>query len=1115
MLRFILGRSGTGKTTEIYRQIREKVAQGCGKLIMLIPDQISLETEKTMLSQLGAADKQRVNVFGFNKLCRFVYEQTRHPQGVAIDNGTRSVIMSRALDDLEGDLRLLRSRSNRSLTRLMLDTLTECKKSGVSSEQLRHAAQNAELADTSLKNKLLDTADVFDVFGGRLSGTHIDPLDDLDRVNEILLDNPAVFAGYTVYIDEFSGFTAQQMQLVRHLLVHCGELVVSLTLDPFCISESGVFATTAQTYRQLKQFAQRESVPIKKPVELTEFRRFQNKELPLLEAGVFRAGECETCDTKPENIVIFPADDVYDECDFIAREIKKLILHKDYRYAEIGVIIRDTKPYSGVINAVFDKYEIPYFLDEHKELDVKPVARAVNAAFRILLDNFEREDMLLLLKSGLLDFTDGEIRDFEDYIFVWDINNAGFKKPFVQSSRGFGEPLKDDRKRDNAEHIRKTVVDTLLQFREDCKELTADGVTERLYRLLAEDFEVRKGIDRLCRRLENGVSAAVSGEQVRIWELFVRALDKLREALEGERMSLNRYYELLSLQLSAIEFAEIPRYLDAVIITNAQRLRNPHYRAVFLIGCNEGSFPANPQTGGLFSDYELQTLTEFDLKLQDSPVDFANLELFMAYNCIAAASGRLYVTYPKLSLATAGEENAGGKLKPSIFVDELKRLFPAIQPLVFHEKPYADMLVTRETAFEAYAMSLTDDDADLSSLREFFADDNEYAARLEAVESAVKKEPFALKNRQNADLLFGKVLDNSASKVQTFYQCPFRYFCAYGIRVDERRRAEINPIERGNLVHKVLEEFFDTYRQKSDYASLSVTDVRAFVEKAFERYLNDFMGGSDGKDGAFAFQLEMLMDKTVKVILCISEELANSPFDVEDTELDFPNDMLGYSYILPDGHEIRIRGKVDRVDSSVQNGEKYIRIIDYKSKSVSKGFSLAEAYNGLDLQMLIYLIAITRNGAYRYGDFKPGGVLYSNVLFNSFSEDKAKDKDVSELIRDAFKLKGLYIDEKKFRVASPGSFSPKSSTKVTADELELIFRKVDMLIREMGESIYGGVIPAQSQQLGAKNTCEYCAYPDACAYHKQEPKLSVTSRKREYLLNKIKEDIEGEVSGNE
>ena len=70
MLRFILGRSGTGKTREMYRQIMEKIKNGCDRLIVLIPDQISLETEKEMLSLLGAPDKQKVNVVGFNKLCR-------------------------------------------------------------------------------------------------------------------------------------------------------------------------------------------------------------------------------------------------------------------------------------------------------------------------------------------------------------------------------------------------------------------------------------------------------------------------------------------------------------------------------------------------------------------------------------------------------------------------------------------------------------------------------------------------------------------------------------------------------------------------------------------------------------------------------------------------------------------------------------------------------------------------------------------------------------------------------------------------------------------------------------------------------------------------------------
>ena len=267
----------------------------------------------------------------------------------------------------------------------------------------------------------------------------------------------------------------------------------------------------------------------------------------------------------------------------------------------------------------------------------------------------------------------------------------------------------------------------------------------------------------------------------------------------------------------------------------------------------------------------------------------------------------------------------------------------------------------------------------------------------------------------------------------------------------------------------------------------------------------------------------MLMEKTVRVIRFIVDELKNSAFDVEDTELDFPNDMHGYSYILPDGHEIRIRGKVDRVDSSVQNGEKYIRIIDYKSKSESKGFSLAEAYYGLDLQMLIYLIAITRNGGYRYGEFKPGGVLYSNVLFGAFRESEAAGKTADDLIRGAFKLKGLYVDEERFKVADMNSFKPKSSTKVTPEELETVFSKVDLLIRDMGESLYSGIIPAQPLKSGSSSTCEYCAYEDACSYNMSEPKenmfAAVKQNKRDYILGKMREDIEAanesEVNGDE
>lgn len=1121
MLRFILGRSGSGKTREIYGQIQQKIKLGSDKLIVLIPDQISLETEKAILELLGAPDKQKVSVFGFSKLCRFVYEQTDHPPKMPIDNGTRAVFMSRALDDLDDRLRLLHPRSNRSLTSLMLNTLLECKKNEITAAQLREAATGD--MDETLKKKLLDTADIFDVFSGRLSQSHVDPLDDIDRVNELLCAYPEVFDSYTVFIDAFSGFTAQQIKLVEHLILHASEVWISLSLDPLSLSKDGVFATSVQTYHRVKRFAEEQNVKIQVPIRLEKSVRFLHDELRFLEEGAFRGADfTDTYDCSPSCIRLYSAEDTCDECEFVAREIQKMITEQGFRYRDICVITHDTRLYSGMINAVFDKYRIPFFLDEHKDLDVKPIARVVNAVFRLLLEGFERADMMLLLKSGLLPFTDEEIRDFEDYVFVWNIDNAEFQKTFSRSSRGFGEPLKDDPKRERAEHIRSTVVDALLDFKETCKDKTAGETTKLLYTLLTEKFDVRSGMDFLCRRLEKGVSGALSDEQIRIWELFVKALDRFVDAVGLERMPLRRYYELLAMEFSAIEFSEIPRFLDSVIITNAQRVRDPHYRAAFLIGCNEGSFPAHPQMSGLFSDYELQSLAGKDLKMTDDSVDFVNLEMFMAYNCLAAPSEQLCLSYPQLALSAAGEEGAGGRLKPSELIDEVRKLFPQLNFVVKKKLPYEEMLVNMDTAFEAYAMSLSDSSVDLSSLREIFAEDPSYLPRLEAVENAVQIRPFSMRSTDTADALFGKVLDNSASKVQTFYQCPFRYFCAYGLKIDEKRRAEINPIERGNLVHKVLEGFFDVYRTKETYGAITNSQIKEYVTASFKGYLEAYMGGAEDKNGSFIFQFDSLMEKTVQVIRFIVDELKYSAFEVEDTELDFPNDMLGYSYVLPDGHEIRIRGKVDRVDSSVQNGEKYIRIIDYKSKAVSKGFHLAEVYYGLDLQMLIYLIAITRNGGYRYGDFKPGGVLYSNVLFSAFRADEAKGKTTDDLICDAFKLKGLYVDEKQFSIADKQHFKPLSSTKVTPEELETVFGKVDLLIREMGESLYSGLIPAQPLKNGSNTTCAFCAYEDACAYHMGEPRenqfAAIRQNKRDYILNKMKEDVdavrEREVNGD-
>ena len=99
MLQFILGTGGTGKTALIHNKIEELV-RGGEQVLMLVPDQISFETEKSFLEHLGASRSRSVTVFGFDGMCRHVFQQTRCVPSNVIDNGTRAVLMSAALEQL-------------------------------------------------------------------------------------------------------------------------------------------------------------------------------------------------------------------------------------------------------------------------------------------------------------------------------------------------------------------------------------------------------------------------------------------------------------------------------------------------------------------------------------------------------------------------------------------------------------------------------------------------------------------------------------------------------------------------------------------------------------------------------------------------------------------------------------------------------------------------------------------------------------------------------------------------------------------------------------------------------------------------------------------------------
>ncbi len=1109
MLRFILGKSGTGKTTYIYEKIKELVQQGNDKIIMLVPDQSSFDTEKAFLEILGAKKSKLVKVFGFSRMCNYVFEQSSNLPKNVIDNGTRAVIMNIALEQLTEKLKLLKSKNTKSLTDIMLQTLSDCKKNSISTTMLYNASRN--VTDETLKTKLYETALILDTFEALVSQSYIDPLDDLTRLYNILSENN-IFQDYTVFVDSFSGFTSQQMKVLRLLISDCTEINVALTLDPETDGREDVFKTSNETYRKLKNIAKQDFVDIKAPIKLTECKRFLNDELITLESCIFR-NDFTPQSENSENIMLYSADDTYSECEFVARQIKRLVIEENYLYSDISVICHDTEPYEGILNVVFDKYKIPYFMDIHKDIEVKPVIRFVNSLFRVVLDNFERDDVISLLKTGLTRNSSEEISIFENYLYVWNINNSAFIEEFTHNPRGFTDKFSEVDKTTLAiaEKVRKSIVEPVVKFKEAIKDKNGREITSELYNLFCQ-MEVQKSLSDMYDTLEKAETKGLGAEQIRIWNLLMEALDKTAAVTGEMRLSPKRYYELLSIQISSIEFAQIPQTLDSVTVTTAQRVRLSKQKVSFLIGCVDGVFPSVPHCSGVFSSFELKILSLNEIKLQDDFSDLADLETFMAYCCMTSPSQKLFISYYASDLL-------GTPYNPSVIFDETRKSFPDIIMLDKADfNAHKDSMYAVQPAFEEYAKSLAENNIELDGLKEYFSTDDHYSSKSDAVHRALDKSPFKIENPENSEKLFGENLRISASQIEKFNLCRFSYFCNYGLNIKERIRAEINPMEYGTLVHYILEKFFTIY-DKSQYSLMSDEDITSFTDATLHTYIEEYFGGRESKAKSFLYKVRILSQNVIILLKHIIKELSQGDFYVADCELRIDSDIPSYTVKLPTGQNIAVCGSVDRVDIMEQDGEKFVRVIDYKTGS--KQFKLSDILYGLNLQMLLYLYSIAQNGTLKYGSVTPAGILYmpSTVPIISAEASITEEKIESEIDK-SLRMNGLLLDEikviKGMDKSETGTYIPvkiKADTPVserslaTLEQFGKIFKKLDMIVAEMGRELYSGNIQA-SPAKGAHDACEYCPYDSVCAYRMSMPK-NTFDVKNDIVYEEIEKELKG------
>lgn len=1102
MLKFVFGRSGFGKTEYCFSQIESLVKSGEENILLITPEQYNFTAEKRLLRSLGEADINKVENSSFSRLSN---EAARLYGGNALpvlSKGGKAVLMKKAIDSVKDQLTVFNNKTDSSsfivsMVRIY-DEMSSC---NISSADMLAASNTVE--KEILSRKLFDMSLIIGAYTELLNGNYYDSSDELSRLYD-KLTNTDFFKGRSVFIDGFNGFVANEYKILELIIRDAKSVTVTLATDSYSESDQfDLFAYVNKNAKKLQSIAEKYGVPVQTVDDLNKNHRTSDEALLFCEKNLYSRSAGKFAGV-PKSISIYSAKSVSDECDYIALQIKKE-LRAGRRAREIAVICREADLYSNELIYAFRKYDIPYYVDERQPTNTQPLIVFVQYLLRSVVYSFRSDDILSLAKTGLTELDREKISNLENYIYIWNI--SGVKKwsnPFTSSTKGFTAEMTDSDKRrlDEINASRRYLIDRINRFKSSVKNETAREIGKGIYELL-HSFGVNRHLKEIAQSLSAYGRDILAEEQGRVWDILMDILNQLAVISGDEKISLKDYLSLFNIMTANEDLGVLPQGLDNVQFGQADRIRADNPKSVYILGANEGEFPKAVTSGGLLSESDRIILSKNDLELYSFGETLNLQERYFAYMATAVAGEKLCVTYL----------GNGSNPTPSVIVSSLKKCFPEIREIKYSDIPEIDLVESRASAFELMAERFNENTEFSESLKEYFKGDE----RFSAVRLLSENDEINIHSAETATKLFGKDMYLSASRLEDFFNCRFRYFCKYGLMARPRERAEMNAMKTGTVIHYVLEKLIDEIGSVK-LGQASEAEIKLLVDKYLKQYLENEMGSNE-YTGRFTYQYLRISKMLYSVVGRLAEEFSQSRFEAKAFELNIDKDgeVKPKAIPLESGGSVRLRGEVDRVDVLEENGNKYIRVVDYKSGT--KKFSLSDILYGLNLQMFVYLFTLCGDKTSEYYG-TPAGVLYMHASRSVLGLDRGED--ISKEEAKEFKMNGLVLYDENHDILDSmekdlaGKYIPVKYTKkngitgcfASLEELGRISRKVEMLIAEMGDLLQSGRI--SQNPINGKNhdkTCEFCDYSYVCAGRRavQNREMEIFENDEE-VMKKLKEE---------
>lgn len=205
----------------------------------------------------------------------------------------------------------------------------------------------------------------------------------------------------------------------------------------------------------------------------------------------------------------------------------------------------------------------------------------------------------------------------------------------------------------------------------------------------------------------------------------------------------------------------------------------------------------------------------------------------------------------------------------------------------------------------------------------------------------------------------------SVSSVETWFQCPYRYYVQSGLHIRSPQFLELNASSTGTIQHGFLENTVKVH-DKTCLADISEEDISEKIDAWFRA----MEAAWPNQKTRIALSRRRMTDSLKTSIDLLNEYENATMFEAEALEKHFEEYAIS--------PHVRLRGTIDRI--SRDPGNHMIQIIDYKS-SVHKLIK-SKVYAGLSLQLLSYLMTAMD----LYPEDEPAGAYYFSMKEEYISE---------------------------------------------------------------------------------------------------------------------------------